>query len=911
MATSTAQAIATVPVWDYFLPPGDPTNTNPKALIGKRVKITLTYGLAQSANPVTLLGTDPVNLLTDANGFFQANLVPNNKISPAGTLYNVEIEGYRSYLINVTDVGVPAGGWQSSAIAVLPPVGGGAPGYTLPGGTQVLGELDVVSLDVAPPGVLPIGANNASSLKLGKAGVPTSADLLDWGGHAFHVKSAFNPNGPAACDHQAVMDASMGAASAVLTSPSGKFKASDVGKLAVVQAAGAGGTTLSTTIASFQSATQVTLAAPSTPAVANVEFDWGTDDTLPAQGSINAAAALIGGGTTGLFGSGASPAGVAVWPAPGLMVTASLVPKSGVTVDAYGATVWWGAPSGAQTSIIANPPPAIGANLNGFRIRGLTLDALAAAAVSGATLSSWQNGSISDMFFQRISGAAPCAALRLEASTGNSAYNNNALNTVSGVRFDQVNVMVQMSGKDANTVCTDNTFLGISGTNIFVGGFRHVQWNDSCTVVGSLVSLSSTGYGVKFNDSATPLADVGVYNHTYYGPSFDAFNGPGLGVGATYPIVFNWTKNNSFYGMFTGPTGTPGWTDLFLNTAAQSFRIEYDGQGLRGITGAQLGTFTLNEYRTMGNTTADSAPTNRGFLRMLGAQGGLAQDGGIEFESSAFGAGYGWRIGAPDNGGGDEPLIFMLRSSSASWTELLRFDSLASAVRFATAVSRIIPGATSMSMRNNANTADNWIIYDAGQVSARGQVYPGDVALTTQTTGGILHAVGVPANGNGNNNDWCISDNHHLYSKSGGVWVDMTATAFSLATPGNPAGTASTTGAMMGLAGSITPVRTGTIEVTISGDMANNTIADGVSAQIRTGTGTAPVNGNTTHPGTAVGAKPKVNVEPAAADVFPFSITVIVTGLTLGTAVWLDLEVAAITGGTASVSDITMAAKEI
>src|SRR6266566_2505832 len=50
----------------------------------------------------------------DPKGFWQANLVPNNKISPTGTLYKVEIEGYRSYLVNVTDVGAPAIGWQSS-----------------------------------------------------------------------------------------------------------------------------------------------------------------------------------------------------------------------------------------------------------------------------------------------------------------------------------------------------------------------------------------------------------------------------------------------------------------------------------------------------------------------------------------------------------------------------------------------------------------------------------------------------------------------------------------------------------------------------------------------------------------------------------------------------------------------------
>src|SRR6266704_2145657 len=171
MATSTAQAIATVPVYDWLMATGDPLNATPKGLPGKKVTIQLTYSLSQSASPVTLLGTDPVVLQTDPNGFWQANLVPNNKISPTGTLYKVEIEGYRSYLVNVTDVGAPAIGWQSSAIAVLPPVGGGAPGYTLPGGTSVLGGLTIAAgetgFDTNSPGALLIGDNVATSIELG------------------------------------------------------------------------------------------------------------------------------------------------------------------------------------------------------------------------------------------------------------------------------------------------------------------------------------------------------------------------------------------------------------------------------------------------------------------------------------------------------------------------------------------------------------------------------------------------------------------------------------------------------------------------------------------------------------------------------------------------------------------------
>src|SRR5712691_7351312 len=77
-------------------------------------------------------------------------------------------------------------------------------------------------------------------------------------------------------------------------------------------------------------------------------------------------------------------------------------------------------------------------------------------------------------------------------------------------------------------------------------------------------------------------------------------------------------------------------------------------------------------------------------------------------------------------------------------------------------------------------------------------------------------------------------------------------------TPANPTGTNNTTGLMMGLAGTITPVRSGAIMIVISGDCTDDTISYGAAIQIRFGTGTAPTNGATLT-GTAVGAKVRSN----------------------------------------------------
>jgi hypothetical protein len=134
--------------------------------------------------------------------------------------------------------------------------------------------------------------------------------------------------------------------------------------------------------------------------------------------------------------------------------------------------------------------------------------------------------------------------------------------------------------------------------------------------------------------------------------------------------------------------------------------------------------------------------------------------------------------------------------------------------------------------------------------------------------------------------------------------------ATSQATPSNPTGTTSTTGVMTGLAGSITPTVTGRVLVTISGDVFNATaIADGAKVQLRTGTGTAPTNGAALA-GTACGGNLNYVASTTAGKV-PFSVTCVVTGLTLGTAVWLDLGLAAITGGTATIENVGISAHEI
>lgn len=127
----------------------------------------------------------------------------------------------------------------------------------------------------------------------------------DWGGMAFHVQSSKNPSGAAKFDWQQVVDGAITTGTAILTSASNKFTAADVGKLIAVAQAGAAGINLVTTILSFQSVGQVTLAANAGATVTGKQVDWATDDTL----SIRAAITALPGAGVGL-GGGANSSGL-------------------------------------------------------------------------------------------------------------------------------------------------------------------------------------------------------------------------------------------------------------------------------------------------------------------------------------------------------------------------------------------------------------------------------------------------------------------------------------------------------------------------------------------------------------------------------------------------------------------------
>ena len=117
--------------------------------------------------------------------------------------------------------------------------------------------------------------------------------------------------------------------------------------------------------------------------------------------------------------------------------------------------------------------------------------------------------------------------------------------------------------------------------------------------------------------------------------------------------------------------------------------------------------------------------------------------------------------------------------------------------------------------------------------------------------------------------------------------------------PTAPASTSAYT--MQGLAGSITPTKSGNVLITICGTIiapTGTTVDNGIKYQISYGTGSAP-GSNATLTGTQIGVVQEWTnpvALSAAGDLHvPFSISVVVTGLTQNTPYWIDLAAESVT----------------
>jgi hypothetical protein len=151
-----------------------------------------------------------------------------------------------------------------------------------------------------------------------------------------------------------------------------------------------------------------------------------------------------------------------------------------------------------------------------------------------------------------------------------------------------------------------------------------------------------------------------------------------------------------------------------------------------------------------------------------------------------------------------------------------------------------------------------------------------------------------------------------IYVTQGGTYVLTNPTTtvpnvFSV-NPTTPTGTTSTTFVMQGLDGTITPKDAGVIKVDMAGDITNSSTGGSI-VQLAYGTGTPPSNGAAAT-GTSIGNPVQISPD-VASNLVPFSCSGIITGLTPGTAYWIDAQLKTVTSGTATINNLSLTAFEI
>lgn len=197
----------------------------------------------------------------------------------------------------------------------------------------------------------------------------------------------------------------------------------------------------------------------------------------------------------------------------------------------------------------------------------------------------------------------------------------------------------------------------------------------------------------------------------------------------------------------------------------------------------------------------------------------------------------------------------------------------------------------------------------------------GWVALAPGTAGQFLTTQGTGANPNwssGGAGTGTVTSVTCGTGLSGGTITASGTCALSFngavlnGVPSDPTGTTSSTAVMMGLGVStcrITPVNSTRFDVMIDGSAFNTSAAGVVTVQLRYGTGSGPANGAAAT-GTAIGNTVVLeNGSGTALDV-GFSRRAIITGLTPGTTIWVDLAVGTSGLGTSSVRGLTCTATE-
>jgi hypothetical protein len=331
------------------------------------------------------------------------------------------------------------------------------------------------------------------------------------------------------------------------TSASAVFTAADVGKTIAVEGAGAAGATLTTTIATFVSATNVTLTASAGTTVTGAEVYYGTDNTT----NINAAITAVN----------ANGGGVVFFPKGLYLYGSSIDLSSCNNVTLMG-------PSRTRNRYYTTKTEA------GLVYTGTgATNAIVFGSATGCSVQNFWLTYSSSEFTGNYVYIANTVAL-------DACYNLIKGNYFFAVSRNSVSYWIRFYKAICNQVL-DNTFVGgvrcISGTlaageyvnqitisdNLFAaytsivinGGFQE------CTVSNNTFEGRSDGQGLAYQNSSTLLSQGMIWTGNWFGD---------VTAGAGNPWIFYWGGGFVFSGNFMAANASS--VGIMLN-ACTGFQI--------------------------------------------------------------------------------------------------------------------------------------------------------------------------------------------------------------------------------------------------------------------------------------------------------------------------------------------------
>jgi len=191
------------------------------------------------------------------------------------------------------------------------------------------------------------------------------------------------------------------------------------------------------------------------------------------------------------------------------------------------------------------------------------------------------------------------------------------------------------SSFSANPTFSGGTANGVT----YLNGSKVLTSGSALTFDGTNFATTGTATAAKLIPTGSSVTGNGLY--------LPAANSVGLSTNGTNAVYIDSSQN---VGIGTSSPSTYG-------------KFVVSGSNNSGVA-----TFIGNASLT------GSAPTYQGSIRLIdNPSSATAANGGIEFLTSTFGSGYGFKIASVDSSG--VSLTFATRQNSATWSEVMRLDN--------------------------------------------------------------------------------------------------------------------------------------------------------------------------------------------------------------------------------------------